>query len=96
MQSPQVCANLWRFFDKDRIRLDLTGVFHLRLVYKPVDNVENSNYVNSYNNLQNYLCKPYNLIRTIIYYNDSSKKRLRINRSRFIIQFTSQEKHCAG
>jgi len=56
MQSPQVCANLWRFFDKDRIRLDATGVFHFYPVYKAVDNVDNSNYVNGNNILQHYLC----------------------------------------
>ena len=59
MQSPQVCANLWRFFDKDRIRLDATGVFHFYPVYKAVDNVDNSNYVNGNNILQDYLCKPH-------------------------------------
>ena len=59
MKSPQICANLWRFFDKDRIRLDLTGVFHLHPVDTPVDNVDNSNYVNGNNNLQHYLCKPF-------------------------------------
>ena len=56
MQSPQVCANLWRFFDKDKIRLDLTEVFHLLPVDYPVDNVDNSDYVNNYKNLQIKLC----------------------------------------
>jgi len=56
---PQVCVNLWNFFGKPKIRLDLTRVFPGRSVDKAVDNVDNSNYVNSYNNLQFKLCKLY-------------------------------------